>query len=49
MRTILDLFRFLFQRKKFWLVPTVAALLLLGIALVLGGNSTLAPFIYSIF
>ena len=49
MRTILDLFRFLLQRKKYWLIPTVLALLLLGVALVLGGNSSLAPFIYSIF
>ena len=49
MEALLDIFRFLMDRKKFWLVPIVIVLLLLGILLVLGGSSSLAPFIYTLF
>jgi len=44
-----DIFKFLKERKKFWLVPIVLILLLLGVFLVLGGASAIAPFIYSVF
>jgi hypothetical protein len=40
---------FLKERKKFWLMPLVLVLLILGAVLVLTANSALAPFIYSIF
>ena len=49
MESLLDIFRFLMARKKFWLFPMVIVLLLLGILLVLGGSSNLAPFIYTLF
>ncbi len=44
-----DLWSFLKERKKFWLVPVVLVLLLLGILIVFGGSSALAPFIYTLF
>ncbi len=44
-----DLWSFLKERKKFWLVPVVVVLLLLGILIVFGGSSALAPFIYTLF
>lgn len=44
-----DLWKFLKQRKKFWLAPMIIILLLLGILLVVGGGSALAPFIYTLF
>ncbi len=44
-----DIFKFLKERKKFWLFPIILILLLLGIFIVLGGASAIAPFIYSIF
>lgn len=44
-----DLWLFVKERKKFWLVPVIAILLLLGIIIVLGGTSALAPFIYTLF
>ena len=44
-----DIFKFLKERKKFWLFPLVLVLLLLGVFIVLGGASAIAPFIYSIF
>ena len=44
-----DLWLFVKERKKFWLIPVIAILLLLGIIIVLGGTSALAPFIYTLF
>jgi hypothetical protein len=44
-----DIWKFLKQRKKFWLAPMIIVLLLLGILLVVGGGSALAPFIYTLF
>lgn len=44
-----DLWRFLLQRKKFWLAPIIIILTLLGILLVVGGGSAIAPFIYTLF
>ena len=43
-----DLWAFLRVRKKFWLVPIVLVLVLLGALLVLGQGSAIAPFIYTI-
>ncbi|MEO1052121.1 MAG: DUF5989 family protein [Bacteroidota bacterium] len=44
-----DLFKFVMQRKKFWLVPMILVLLLLGVLIVVGGSSAIAPFIYTLF
>ena len=44
-----DLWRFMKERKKFWLAPIIIVLLLLGILIVLGGGSAAAPFIYTLF
>jgi hypothetical protein len=44
-----DLFQFLRERKKFWLVPVIAILLIIGLVIVFGGASALAPFIYTLF
>lgn len=44
-----DLFQFLMERKKFILIPIVLVLVLLGIILIVGGGSAVAPFIYSVF
>jgi hypothetical protein len=40
---------FLMTRKKFWLLPAIIVLLLLGAIIVLASGSALAPFIYPIF
>ena len=40
---------FLKVRKKWWLMPIVMFLLLLGGVLVFAKGSALAPFIYSLF
>lgn len=44
-----DLWYFMKERKKFWLAPIIIVILLLGVLIVFGGNSPIAPFIYSIF
>lgn len=44
-----DLFRFLMERKKFWLLPIIVILVGIGLILVLVKGSALAPFIYSLF
>jgi hypothetical protein len=49
MELLKDLFRFLKERKKFWLIPVVIVLLLVGLLIVMAGGSAIAPFIYTIF
>ncbi len=41
--------QFLIERKKWWLLPIVFMLLLLGALIVLTQGSALAPFIYTLF
>ncbi|MFV0269741.1 MAG: DUF5989 family protein [Draconibacterium sp.] len=49
MEYIQDLWQFIKERKKFWLLPIVIILLLVGVLVVFGGSSAIAPFIYTIF
>jgi hypothetical protein len=49
MSIIAELWRFLRIRKKFWLLPIVFAMLLLGGLLILAQGSAVAPFIYTLF
>ena len=44
-----EFWAFLRVRKKFWLMPIVFFLLILGVVLVVAKGSALAPFIYSLF
>ncbi len=48
-RIIGEFWRFLRVRKKYWLVPIVAVLLVLSLLIVLTQGSALAPFIYALF
>ena len=43
-----ELWGFLCQNKKWWLLPILAVLLLFGLIIFLGGTG-LAPFIYTLF
>jgi len=49
MSLFVDLWQFLKERKKWWLLPIVSILLLLGLLMVLTGGSAIAPFIYTLF
>lgn len=44
-----DLWGFLKHRKKFWLLPLILILILMGALIVFGGGSAIAPFIYTLF
>lgn len=44
-----ELWAFMRQRKKFWLLPIITILLLLGALIVFTQGSALAPFIYTLF
>jgi hypothetical protein len=47
--TFSEFWEFLKYRKRYWLIPIVIILLLLGAVIVLTESSTIAPFIYAIF
>jgi hypothetical protein len=49
MSFLAELWAFLRARKKFWLVPILAIMLLVGALLVLAQGSAVAPFIYTLF
>ena len=46
---VLELWDFMKERKKFWLLPILIVLLLFGTLIVLTQGSTVAPFIYTLF
>ena len=46
---VLELWAFMKERKKFWLLPIVVVLLLFGMLIVLTQGSAVAPFIYTLF
>lgn len=45
----LELWAFMRERKKFWLLPIMVVLVLLGSLIVLTQGSAVAPFIYTLF
>ena len=49
MEFLKDLWGFLNQRKKLWLLPVILVLLVFGTVIVLTGGTAIAPFIYTLF
>lgn len=49
MSFIKDLWAFLRARKKYWLLPIMLMMALLGALIVLAQGSAVAPFIYTLF
>jgi competence protein ComGC len=49
MEFLRELWAFLKVRKKFWLLPLIIVLLILGVVIVLSAGSAIAPFIYTLF
>lgn len=43
-----EFIQFACENKKFWLIPLILVLLLLGLLLIVSGSSV-APFIYTLF
>jgi hypothetical protein len=44
-----EFWEFLKVRKKWWLVPIVFVLLLIGLLLIMAEGSAVAPFVYTLF
>ena len=44
-----ELFSFFWSNKRWWLLPMVLTLFLLGALIVLAQTSAIAPFIYTLF
>ncbi len=49
MEFLKDMWGFLKERKKFWLLPLIIILLVFGILIVLTSGTAIAPFIYTLF
>ena len=46
---VIELWAFMKERKKFWLLPILVVLLSLGTLIVLTQGSAVAPFVYTLF
>jgi len=49
MKFLIEFFRFLKVRKKFWLLPIIIILMVFGSLIVLTEGTVVAPFIYQLF
>jgi len=49
MSFIVELWAYMRARKKFWLIPILLAMMILGALMVIAQNSAVAPFIYTLF
>ncbi len=46
---LFELWSFMKERKKFWLLPIILCLVMLGSLVVFTSGSAVAPFIYTLF
>ncbi|MGO9642545.1 MAG: DUF5989 family protein [Candidatus Acidiferrales bacterium] len=44
-----ELFSFLSNNKRWWMLPMICLLVLVGVLIVLAQSSAIAPFIYTLF
>lgn len=49
MSSIGDFWKFMKERKKFWLAPIIMVLIILGFLLVTASNSAAGAFVYTLF
>ncbi len=49
MSFVIEFWKFLKVRKKFWLIPIIVFLVIFGGLIILSQGSAVAPFIYAIF
>lgn len=49
MSLLKELWVFMRARKKYWLLPTMIMMVLLGLLIVMAQGSAVAPFIYTLF
>jgi hypothetical protein len=48
-KILVELFAFLKERKKYWLLPIIIVFATIGLLLVISQGSVVAPFIYTLF
>ncbi len=46
---LIDLWNYLRERKKWWLLPIILVLLMFGVLIVFTSGTAVAPFIYTLF
>ncbi|HMH17976.1 MAG TPA: DUF5989 family protein [Burkholderiales bacterium] len=44
-----ELWAYMRSRKKYWLIPILLVMVMLGVLIVLAQGSAVAPFIYTLF
>lgn len=49
MGLMIELWHYMRERKKWWLLPVIIVMVVLGALLIFAQGSALAPFIYTIF
>ncbi len=49
MAFVVEMWKFMQARRKFWLLPIIVVCVVLGGVLVLAQGSVVAPFIYTLF
>lgn len=49
METIREIWEYLKVKKKWWLLPILVVLFILGFVVVMSSGSAVAPFIYTLF
>jgi hypothetical protein len=49
MDLVIQMWKFLEARRKFWLLPIIVVTVVLGGVLILAQGSVIAPFIYTLF
>ncbi len=47
--TLSELFQMLWHRRRWWLIPLMGMLVLIGILLAVAGTAGIGPFIYTLF
>ena len=47
--TIVELWEFMREQKKYWMAPIIITLIVVGLLLIVAKGSVLAPFIYALF
>lgn len=49
LKNIAEIFKFLVERKKFWLIPIIVILFIFSFIMVIVEGSAVSPFIYALF
>jgi uncharacterized membrane protein len=44
-----ELIQFFWSNKRWWMLPIITIILVLGVVLILASNPAIAPFIYTLF